>query len=243
MQTDTIHRLANARDVGGLPTATGSHVRHGLLLRSDAPLPDDAPPEGLAWPPTLVLDLRSPSETGPVHPLARPGTTVLNLPLLADADPSRMISAPTPPSLPDLYTAILAEAVAQLDRILELITTADGPVLVHCAAGKDRTGVLVALLLAAVGVPRAEIEADYQRTAANMGGVLERVIRARPPQLQETVRVRIASTPPELLGTPTEALSVVLDQLDAHPGAAVGWLRERGVSAELLAALSRRLVQ
>jgi protein-tyrosine phosphatase len=76
----TVTGLCNVRDVGGLPTEDGRTTRAGVLYRSDAPLPGDPTPAGIAaWPPRTVLDLRSSRERAAApHPLAA-GTTVVLL--------------------------------------------------------------------------------------------------------------------------------------------------------------------
>ncbi|MCC5697453.1 tyrosine-protein phosphatase, partial [Klebsiella pneumoniae] len=106
-----------------------------------------------------------------------------------------------------LYLGILNGAAKKLVEAFRTVLNSDGPVLVHCAAGKDRTGVVSAMLLSAVGVPEDEIIADYQRTSENMLGVLRRL------------DVAVDMTPgvdPEavsgLVATPFQAIRRVLDR-------------------------------
>lgn len=157
-------RLANLRDVASAdPTA----LRAGVLYRSAAPQPGDAAPQASGWPPRTVIDLRSPGERAPgAHPLAAPETSVVDIPMAAALAPnaqarSRDITIP----MSTRYLDALEVASWWLPALVGTAARAEAPVLVHCAAGKDRTGVAVGLLLALVGVRRDAVEQDYARTA------------------------------------------------------------------------------
>ena len=239
-----LRALQNARDLGGLAAAGGSRVRHGVLYRSDAPQPGDVPPPIQPWPPRLVLDLRSVDEaTDAVHPLAGPGTDVLPLPLLARASPPEMAAAARrrTVTLHEVYGGVLRTASPVLARIAGLVAEADGPVLVHCAAGKDRTGVTVATLLSAVGVEREEIVRDYVRTEANIDGIIARMATAAAEIDRDAVRELVADHR-QLMQAPAEAIEAVLDMLDEHPGGAAGLLRAQGTSEAQLIRLRARLL-
>lgn len=238
-------RLCNARDVGGLPAADGAVVRHGVLFRADAPLPGDLSPGLTPWPPATVIDLRSPGEAAdPDHPLADARTTVFSIPLLADADPTKVaaLAATESGGLAALYRAMLTGAIDALVRVIELAATEPGPVLIHCAAGKDRTGVSIALILALAGVPREAIVADYVLTADNLMAGLPRLIRGRPAAERPHVMERMRSVPAHLMGAPAAAIGSVLDQLGDGPDSAAAWLAERGLSHQAVAALRARLL-
>ena len=223
-------QLVNFRDLGGLPTANG-RTRSGVLYRSDAPYAGDVPPAAApSWPPAEVIDLRSPGETnnGYAWPEA---TKVHALPLLAEAAPALQSG-----SLVTIYQHILEAAPEQLAAIVRIVANSTGPVLVHCSAGKDRTGVSVALLLLTVGVQPSAILYDYAATAPNVARVMERV-----KALGYDLPMR-RELPPQLLETPREALEQVLETLSSRPGGSAGWLRDHGVSDADLAKLSTRLV-
>lgn len=226
--------MVNVRDVGGLPAA-GSHTCHGVLYRGDAPHHKDAPPPGLAgWPPVLVLDLREPDEPIDGHPLAGPNTEVVRVPLLAGPHVGDWRALP---SLEELYLGSLSRASERIAEVLDLLTSAAGPTLVHCAAGKDRTGVLVAVLLRAAGVSREAVLEDYLRTERNVPALCEQLAWDLSV-LDEEDRLRAQ----HLAGTSAPALLAVLDELDAAPGGVPGWLRARDVPASALDAWMRRLV-
>lgn len=228
--------MVNVRDVGGLPAGTGGLTCHGVLFRGDAPHHDDTPPRELTgWPPALVLDLREPHEPVGGHPLAGPDTRVVQVPLLAGP---HVVDWEALPSLCELYLGSLGRAGERIAEVFDLLTCAAGPTLVHCAAGKDRTGVLVAILLRAAGVPRDAVLEDYLRTEQNVPALVEQLV-GDLSLFDEEKRLQVQ----HLAGTSVPALHAVLDELDAAPGGVLGWLQARKVSLTLVKAWARRLVR
>lgn len=167
--------VTNFRDLGGYATADGRRVRHGMVFRSAALAGLSA--RGIAQlqdlPLRTVADLRGTREITIVPSPAIPGCE--NLPLVIQP----RIGA----SLRDLLqrreatgedvVAILAQAYATYvtehlpvyRRLFDLILEAGRlPLVFHCTAGKDRTGVGAALLLTALGVPEDQVIADYRAT-------------------------------------------------------------------------------
>jgi len=238
------HALRNFRDLGGVPSSSGGRIRRGVLYRSDAPRAGDSPPPGVWWPPATVIDLRSVDEAGGEHPLAGPDSAVHSIPLMAEAGIVRL--AADPPELDGgvagLYRRTLTRVGPSFASVARLIGASAGPTLVHCTAGKDRTGLVVAVVLSATGVPREDIVADYVRTQANMPGVLERI--ASTPGLEEGPALirRIAQVQPEILTAPAGAIAAALDILE-ESGGAPGWLAMHGVTQAELARLCARLVE
>lgn len=227
------NRLANLRDLGGLPVAGGGRTRPGVLYRGDAPFSGDDAPTGVPhWPPGAVIDLRSPAERAR-HPHRWPDATfVHHLPLHGAAAPSERL----PPDLVALYQMILRTAPHRVARLVGTLARADGPVLVHCAAGKDRTGIAVAALLLAAGVDPEAVVADYLATGANMDTLRRRWVskgyrshRTRP-------------VPEAWLQVPEEAIAVVVELLGSGPGGAAGWLIDHGADRDDIVAWRTRIV-
>lgn len=235
---------ANLRDVAGLRLAAGGVVRAGVLYRGDAPFAGDEAPDVVpVWPPAVVIDLRTDQEaaTGYVWP---DGVTVHRVPLMrsrSDAGAAAVVGggAPSeaerstwrrsqwqPPSLAMLYGHMLDAASPQLASLFALAAgSADGPVFVHCTAGKDRTGVAVAVMLLVGGVEPADIVADYTATTANVAALL-----ARMGALGQHLPDGVGADHP-LLSSPADAIGVVIDRLSGRPGGPWGWALEHGASA------------
>nr|MDT0663734.1 tyrosine-protein phosphatase [Micromonospora sp. DSM 115978] len=232
--------LANLRDLGGLPVESGGTTLFGVLYRSDAPRWRDSSPSGVvAWPPRTVIDLRSAVERGRhPHPLTSDGTTVHTIPLLGDQIDENSRTRATDAlygGLETLYAAMLDFAAPRLVEVAHLIAEAPAPILVHCAAGKDRTGMVSALMLRAAGVPGPTVIADYAETAKNMTGVMQRMgNRSLLPGAE-----RLGA---DLTATSVPAAEQVLRVLDGHPGGAHGWLLGAGADPAALTAWRARFV-
>jgi protein-tyrosine phosphatase len=235
------HRqLANLRDLAGLRLAGGGTVPAGVLYRSDAPYPGDAVPETVSvWPPATVIDLRSTGEAAARYCWPA-GVIVHHVPLMRQAavvgaaDSGRP-GRPLPSSLEVVYRRLLDMIPHRLASLLGPAANSDGPVLVHCTAGKDRTGVAVAVLLLVGGAEPADVVADYTASAPNMTALLERLNalgRSLPADID-------ASS--ELLAAPAEAINVVVDRLTGWPGGPQAWAEAYGASAGSILRWQERL--
>lgn len=207
--------LVNLRDVGGLPADGGRKVtRPGVLLRSDAPYGgDNLTAQLLVWP-SDVIDLRTADEPGTPFPWLAP-VAVHHLALLRQAAPAVQRGDKA-----TLYLHVVDDLARRVAELIAIVAWATGPTLVHCAVGKDRSGVAVAILLDAAGVDRDAIIDDYVATAANVGRLLHRV-RSVGYDVDDDGRRR-------LYDTPRSAIKAVLDRVDSRPRGVYGWLTEQG---------------
>lgn len=226
-----LRTLTNLRDVGGLRTGDGRTVRPGVLLRSDAPRPGDRP---LPHPrPTTVIDLRSAAEIqGARHPLDG-AAQVHHVGLGESLNPERIAAPEISHDLAWAYRLIVRETTAELARIVRIVGSSTGPVLVHCAAGKDRTGIVVGVLLRAVGVRREEVVADYLRTNDNLDRIWARLIASG---------AHLPANNDGLVGVDAAVLGSALEEFEEHEGGIRGHLLAHGTTDADLAALDARLL-
>ncbi len=168
-----VEGVFNFRDIGGYHTADGRRVRSGLIYRSGAL--GNVTEAGLAKLQELgiklVCDLRSDEEQvrAPDKLPQNPATVYAHLPLVAaDNQRERLIALLFNRSrfntmMPDMYTRVIIDNNAHLyGDILRRLANADNlPAIIHCTAGKDRTGVAAMLILSLLGVPEDVILADY----------------------------------------------------------------------------------
>ena len=171
--------LVNFRDLGGHTTPDGP-VRHGRVFRSDSLAhADPADVEHLVEERGVitVVDLRGVTEVDayPNRPMRDAGATVHHVPLI---DPAKRESSGfewETMSLVDLYRFILGSAGAEFVEVLQIIAEpANHPLVFHCAAGKDRAGLIAATVLGLLGVDDEEIVADYAQTAAALDALRAR---------------------------------------------------------------------
>lgn len=187
-----------------------------------------------------MIDLRSTGEA--VARYCWPsGVTVHHVPLMRQAavvgaaDSTARRAHPLPASLQEVYRRLLDMIPHRLSSLLGLATKSDGPVLVHCTAGKDRTGVAVAALLLVGGAEPADVVADYTASAANMTALLERLTA-----LGRSLAAGIDASS-ELLAAPAEAINVVVDRLTGWPGGPQAWAEAYGASAGSIQQWQERL--
>jgi len=225
----TVH-VPNLRDVGGVINDDGRRVRSGLLLRSALPAADDLVPEDFAWPPSVVLDLRSPLELLEGHPLDSLGARVVNLPLLDTLQPGQHHEHDG--TLASLYRQVHNHAAHLLVDLVTEIADADGPVLVHCAAGKDRTGIAIALVLRLLDVRHEEVLADYLLTEQAAVAIDRRLNRAHDG----------SGYPEAFYLVVPDALTEVMDMWDGHPGGVEGWFLASGGEPDVVERLRERFL-
>lgn len=229
----------NFREVGGYPVDGGGAIARRTLFRSDALHKVDRAGSDMLASLDLktVLDLRTIDELliaqSPLADFADRGTRTIHL-SLAGPDFSEL-----PPELDGVYSFFIdrrGQAIAC--AIKHLASPGALPGLVHCMAGKDRTGIVIAFTLAAVGVPDHIIAADY--ALSSMYLVPEQIavigqISAASGLDEQLMRALIAS-PPELI---TRTLARAREQA----GSIAGYLTRNGLTDADLAALSAALVK
>ena len=166
----------NFRDLGGRPAGAGRQVRHGRIYRSEAiPTLGSEEAERLAaLGIRVVCDLRSEAErTHAAGYWLGSDATVLPMDVVADfrADADPLAAMRDDPGeagaialMTDTYEALPAACAPHLALLFDRLVQEETPLLVHCTAGKDRTGFVVAMLLHALGVPEDAIMADYLRS-------------------------------------------------------------------------------
>ena len=228
----------NVRDVGGLPTADGRTVLARRLVRADnlAGLDDHGYRAFLDYGVSRVIDLRGgiPGEPDPELPASDDGV-VRQVPWIdATRDHERDPAAER--TLADAYRGSLDRNTRQVAAVVRSFLHApDGAVVVHCAAGKDRTGMAVALLLDVAGVPRERVVADYAVSEANLG-ILD-ALAAHPGPDDERARAE------RLWRTRPETIRGALVHLDSRYGGSGPYLREAcGLDADEVAGVRGRLV-
>lgn len=229
--------VVNMRDLGGLPTVEGTTIRPGRLLRSDN-LQDLAPSaishliDRLAL--SDVIDLRSHYEVeseGPGPLRWRSQVAHHHLTLLPDTGAE---SGPVDALLTrrnqnrrdddhwaSHYLGYLDERPESVLRALRVLGQAQGATIVHCAAGKDRTGTVVGMALSVAGVPEEAIVADYAASAGRIERIMARL--APRPVYANVIGGDITRQIPK-----AESMSRVFQALRTRHDGPQGWLAEHG---------------
>lgn len=252
--TAALSRL-NFRDLGGLPAGDGCRTRSGLVYRSEGPasFTDEHAPELDALGFRTVCDLRSEGERESApHRWCGPDCRVLALDLNHDlraqggdiwdtlrADASganaRQVMVENSGHMPG---ALLPHWRALVDALLG----GETPLMIHCTAGKDRTGVAVALLLALVGVGEADILADYGRSdvfARNM-----RMVGSIDESFMDSFGFVPSPAAIEfLVGVHPDFLRAALDAVAAEWGSVAGYFMAAGVGPAEQARLRAMLLE
>jgi len=243
----------NFRDIGGLPTRDGAVVRPGMIYRSEGPASFEAVhlEELAALNIKLVCDLRSEGERAKDPNDWADGARLLNLDVTADLraqsnnawealkdDPSERVLRR---AMIENYASIPQALRPHLRHLVKAVVAGETPVLIHCTAGKDRTGVLIALLLKAIGVADEVIAADYERSdvfAKNLklrGGIetqFEEAFGFRPNQALIDA----------MIGVDVALLHAALDALVAQWGSIEGYFAAADIDAGLLDRFCMRMV-
>jgi len=238
----------NTRDLGGLPARHGL-TRTGVAVRSDnvASLTPAGRRAMIDYGITTIIDLRSESEvkgapgppfsefqsSAPLSPLDGTdggGPIFLHLALIDDATAPILNQAPT---MPERYALMLDRRQEALGAIFDGIASADGPVLFHCFAGKDRTGLVAALLLSVAGVDLDAIGADYAETDVQLASKYEEWLAKATPERLATMRDELRCPPEWILST--------LEHLERKWGGVETYLEAAGVSKDTITRVQSKL--
>ena len=238
-RTIDLEGCLNFRDLGGYPTVDGQAVRWRQVFRSDAlhhlTRPDLAHLReeiGLG----MVIDLRSSAELRSEGrgPLAHEAVVFHHLPLY---DGQAIQAAPSAGmTLMDRYFLLAEFAKEPIGRVVTMLAASAVPAVYHCAAGKDRTGVVSAVLLGLLGVPEPIIVADYAATQENLDAIVERLMAT------EGYYEMLSALPPDTMHAEPETMAGFLSRMREQYGSMEAYARSAGVSAEAIDALRARLL-
>lgn len=227
--------VVNFRDAGGHATPHGT-MAIGRLFRS-AHLVDLADPRALdPYGVTTVVDLRNAQERIDHPSRLSSAITVFDIDIDTGAwgDVAQRM-----PRLEEVYLGMIEDRATRLVQAVDTIARrSHSPVLVHCTGGKDRTGVVIALVQAVLGVPDDAIAADYARSEAHLMAAW----RVSPPpkvaggvDWDEFVAAGLLASPPEMMFD-------VLGRLRREHGSVEGFLTVHGADERLPELLHRHLV-
>lgn len=235
--------VQNLRDLGGYKTTTGRVTRWRRVLRGDG-LHRLTPEgfarlgaEGLA----SVIDLRSQAELveNPNPFLHKPGIAFHHKPVYDDLAPAMMATraAGADDPLVHFYLTALIDRAAAIHDILSTIATAPrGALLFHCTAGKDRTGLIAALLLEIARVDRDTILSDYTLTGPFIADLVEELLeRTRQSGGDAERHARFLACAPVTMAT-------ALGEIDRRHGSVSNYLTDIGLETGDISALRDRLL-
>jgi protein-tyrosine phosphatase len=234
----------NVRDLGGLPTDDGGETSFGSVIRADSVqlLSDEGWGALVESGIGRIVDLRDPREQED-DPARELPLEVVRVPILEplDEDAWAEVVALSEQAPTDADAQLLVY-LRFLDRcrprfVEAVAAVADAPtgaVVVHCHGGKDRTGLVAALLLRLAGVPATAIADDYALSAVRLRPRHERWLAEAEDEAARRRIERIASTP-------AAAMVGVLDALDEQYGGVERYLLDGGLDPEQLAAARARL--
>ncbi|MCU0494157.1 MAG: tyrosine-protein phosphatase [Chloroflexaceae bacterium] len=231
----------NLRDVGGYPTRDGGLIRWRTLLRADSlhALTPGAQAALLDYGLRTIVDLRRPAELRqqPNVFAASERVAYRHMPIFDDQ--SRLVTAAVlQPDLVTVYRLTLDNCQPQVRTVLEVAAQPETPpLLIHCTAGKDRTGLLIALLLGIAGVNDDMIAADYALTTRYLQPLLEQL---RAQRQQEGVDMAVYE---RLLLSEPEHMAETLAYLNKQYGGVMGYAAAIGLSTDQCERIRHNLVE
>ncbi len=234
----------NVRDLGGLPTAGGGTTASGSVIRSD----NVGDLTEIGWRSLAdhgvvrIVDLRWPVEREGEKP-PPVDVEVVHVPLLGETLDEEYVaelnaSLDASDDVADHYAWSYVDFLERFrDRVglaLGAVAGVEGTVVVHCAGGKDRTGLISALLLRLADVDTAVIAADYAVSEENLAPNGPAWIEGGADEIERERRRK-------LMRTPAEAMAQTLAELESRYGTVEEYLRSAGLDDEQIAGLRARL--
>jgi protein tyrosine/serine phosphatase len=233
----------NVRDLGGHSTEDGGTTRFGSIVRADSvrQLSEAGWADLVAYGVSTIVDLRGGDELEQ-DPPAQPPVPIVHVPFFTDDEEAWAEVEAVAEAAPSPAAATRAVYLTFLERfkpnvaagIVAVAWAPPGTVLVHCAGGKDRTGILTALLLRLAGVGHAEIAADYAISEERLRPRHDAWL-AQAETEEERQRIRRISA------TPAEAMMGVLEELERRYGSVEAYLQAAGVTTDELDRIRERL--
>ncbi|MEY3989749.1 MAG: hypothetical protein RI985_830 [Chloroflexota bacterium] len=231
-----INGLYNIRDIGGLPSGSGSVVARNQFFRSDSPHAIDSTGQQqlMLIGVRTVIDLRYENERARLpNPLANlSDMSYHNIPLMVDGAIEHNAEDLT--HLGAFYRYLLNNSQPAFAQVFETMAEQPTGVLFHCQVGKDRTGVVAALLLELAGTPSEHIVDDYVATAKHIEPLLPELRKHRPERINSEQYER-------LLDARAEFMHEFLRELQLTYGSAEQYLTHIGVNSTRIHALRAKL--
>jgi protein-tyrosine phosphatase len=239
--------LLNVRDLGGHRTEDGGETRFGSIVRADSvrQLSDEGWEALVDYGVKTVVDLRA-NEELEADPPAEVPVEVLHVPFMetdrsdwqqveGELDAAVKAAPDVAAATRDVYLIFLEHFASNVAAAIRAVANApEGGVVIHCAGGKDRTGLLTAFLLHLAGVDEEEIAADYALSEEKLRSRHERWLAEAQSEEERERLQRISQTP-------ADSIKGVFEELERRYGSVEGFLRHAGSTDEELARARARL--
>jgi protein-tyrosine phosphatase len=239
--------LLNVRDLGGHPTEDGGETRFGSIVRADSvrQLSDEGWEALVDYGVKTVVDLRANEELEADPPAELP-VDVVHVPFMetdrsdweaieGELDAAVKAAPDTPTATRDVYLIFLERFDRNVAAAVRAVANApEGGVVIHCAGGKDRTGLLTAFLLHIAGVGTDEIAQDYALSEERLRSRHEQWL-AQAQSDEERERLKRISQ------TPADSMKGVFEELERRYGSVEEFLRQAGLTDDELVRARARL--